>query len=137
MHYLEEKRIDTHLKMEWENVFFRESSRGQSIGDELQDQTKNQPERYSLAWSHCCLLILVMAEKWKNTSGHTRLYVRVQPWRNACSVFQLARALVSHCRLINIATFSTQDLREQGYKYYVGNYQANKNLWSQECFLTN
>ena len=87
---------------------------------------KNQPARYSLAWPDRFLLLFVMAEKWKNTSGYTRLYVRVQPWRKACSVCELARALVSHCRSINIATFSTQDLREQGYQYYVGSYQANK-----------
>ena len=41
---------------------------------------------------------------------------------------ELARALVNHGRSMNIATFSTQDLREQGRKSYVATYQANKEL---------
>ena len=40
-------------------------------------------------------------------------------------------------RSMNIATFSTQDLREQGRKSYVASYRANEYLVSRECFLVN
>ena len=38
------------------------------------------------------------------------------------------RALVNRSRSMNIATFSTRDLREQGRKSYVVSYWANKEL---------
>ena len=41
---------------------------------------------------------------------------------------ELARALVSRCRSMNIATFSTRNLREQGRKSYVASYRANEDL---------
>ena len=41
---------------------------------------------------------------------------------------ELARALVNHGRLMNIATFLTQDLREQAHKSYVVSYQVNEEL---------
>ena len=40
-------------------------------------------------------------------------------------------------RSMNIATFSTRDLREQGRKSYVASYRANEYLVSREYFLTN
>ena len=41
---------------------------------------------------------------------------------------ELARALVNRSWSLNIATFSTCDLREQGHKSYVASYRANKEL---------
>ena len=35
---------------------------------------------------------------------------------------------------MNIATFSTQDLREQGHKSYVATYQANEELVILQMF---
>ena len=47
--------------------------------------------------------------------------------RKACSVCELARALViNRGRSINIATFSTRDMREQGRKSYVAGYRTNE-----------
>ena len=44
----------------------------------------------------------------------------------ACSVCELARALVNRGRSMNNATFSTRDLRQQGHKSYVASYHANE-----------
>ena len=38
---------------------------------------------------------------------------------------------------MNIATFSTQDLREQGCKSYVASYHANEELVIPQMFLAN
>ena len=48
--------------------------------------------------------------------------------RRACSVCELARALVNCGRSMKIATFSTRDLQEQYRKSYVASYRANKEL---------
>ena len=47
----------------------------------------------------------------------------------ACSVCELARALVN-CgrRSMNVATFSTRNLREQGRKSYEASYRVNEEL---------
>ena len=50
---------------------------------------------------------------------------------------ELARSLVNHGRLINIATFSTRDFQEQGHKSFVASYQVNEELVMREYFLAN
>ena len=47
---------------------------------------------------------------------------------------KLARALVSCGQLMNIATFSPQDLQEQGRKSYVASYWANEQLEIPQIF---
>ena len=51
-----------------------------------------------------------------------------QGGRLAQCVSYVARVLVNHDRLMNIATFSTWDLQEQGHKSYVASYWVNKEL---------
>ena len=46
----------------------------------------------------------------------------------------LLRALVNCGQLMNIATFSTRDLREQGRKSYVVSYWANEELVISRMF---
>ena len=41
---------------------------------------------------------------------------------------------INHSQLMHIATFSTQDLREQVCKSYVASYQANKELVIMQMF---
>ena len=47
---------------------------------------------------------------------------------------ELARALVKRGRSMNIATFSTRNLQEQGRKSYVASNQANKELMIPQMF---
>ena len=47
---------------------------------------------------------------------------------------ELARALVNRGQSMNIATFSTRDLREQGRKSNVTNYHANKEMVMSRMF---
>ena len=52
-----------------------------------------------------------------------------------CSSCELARALVNHGQSMNIAIFSTWDLREQGRrKSYVARYWANEELLILQMF---
>ena len=46
--------------------------------------------------------------------------------RLAQLVCELARVLIISSRLMNIAAFPTQDLREHGHKSYEASYQANE-----------
>ena len=46
----------------------------------------------------------------------------------ACSLGELARALVSHSRSMKFATLSTRDLQEQCHKFYVASYRVNKGI---------
>ena len=48
--------------------------------------------------------------------------------RPARYILTWPRALVICNQLMNIATYLTQDLREQGHKSYVTSYQANEEL---------
>ena len=48
--------------------------------------------------------------------------------RLAHLVCELARVLIISGRSMNIAAFSTRDLREQGCKSYEASYRANKEL---------
>ena len=61
------------------------------------------------------LLLFVVAKHDLDVRG----YMQGWPWRKACSVCELARALVNRSQLMNVATFSTRDLQEQGHKSYV------------------
>ena len=47
---------------------------------------------------------------------------------------ELVRVLVNQGRSMNIATFSTRDLREQGCKFYVTSYHANEELVIPQMF---
>ena len=47
---------------------------------------------------------------------------------------ELVRALVNRGRLMNIATFSNWDLREQGHKSYVASYRVNEELVIPQMF---
>ena len=47
---------------------------------------------------------------------------------------ELARALDNRVQSMNIATFSTRDLREQGCNSYVASYRANKELAISQMF---
>ena len=71
-------------------------------------------------------LLFVVAEKRKTRSGHGKLSARVAMEEGLLGVYELARALVNSGRSMNIATFSTQDLREQGHKSYVASYRKNE-----------
>ena len=46
----------------------------------------------------------------------------------ACSVCELARALVNCGRSMNVATFSTRNFREQVRKSYEASYRLNEEL---------
>ena len=46
----------------------------------------------------------------------------------ACSLGELARALVNHSRSMKFATLSTRDLQEQCHKFYVASYRVNKGI---------
>ena len=74
-------------------------------------------------------LLFVVAEKQKNKVWTCEaMYKSSYGGRLAQCVRDLARALVNCGRSINIATFSTQNLWEQGRKSYVASYQVNKEL---------
>ena len=65
--------------------------------------------------------VICGGRKRKIQSGHTSRDtckgIAMDYWRKACSVCKLARALrVNRGRSMNIAMFSTRDLREQGRK---------------------
>ena len=47
---------------------------------------------------------------------------------------RFARAMVNRGQSMNTATFSTQNLREQGRKCYVASYRANKELVIPQIF---
>ena len=47
---------------------------------------------------------------------------------------ELARALVNRGWSMNVATFSTQDMQEQGRKFYVASYRVNKELVIPQMF---
>ena len=47
---------------------------------------------------------------------------------------ELARVLVNRGRSMNIVTFSTRDLREQGCKSYATSYHANEELVIPQMF---
>ena len=51
-----------------------------------------------------------------------------------CSVCEITRALVNCGRSMNIAAFSTQDLRQQGRKSYVASYRVNEELLIPQMF---
>ena len=57
--------------------------------------------------------------------------------RKACSVCELARALVNHGWSMIIAALSTRELREQGCKSMWLFIRETKNWCSCECFLVN
>ena len=78
-------------------------------------------------------LLFVVVENGKTRSGNARLHARVA-MRKACSVCELARVLVNRGKSMNIATFSTRDLREQGCKPYVTSYHANEELVIPQMF---
>ena len=82
------------------------------------NQPVTRPVRYSLTWPDCLFRYL----RWQKNGKHgldIQGYVQEQPWRKACSECELARALAYHGWSMNIAIFSTWDLREQGRKFYV------------------
>ena len=69
-------------------------------------------------------------------SGHARLrsYKGRHGERLAQLVCELARVLIISGRLMNIAAFSTRDLREQGRKSCEASYQANEELVVSQMF---
>ena len=74
-------------------------------------------------------LLFVVAEKQKNTVWTCEATCKGSHGRRLAQyVSRLARALVNRGQSMNIATFSTWDLREQGRKSYVASYRMNKEL---------
>ena len=75
---------------------------------------KNRPARDSLVWpDHFSVLNICGGRKTEKHSLDMRGYMQGYPWRKACTVYMLARALVNRSQSTKIATFSTWDLQEQ------------------------
>ena len=88
---------------------------------------KNRPARDSLVWpDHFFHYYICGGRKMEKHSLDMRGYMQGQPWRKACSVCELAKALVNRDRSMKIVIFSTRDLQEQCHKSYVANYRVNK-----------
>ena len=73
------------------------------------------------------LLIIVVAEKWKNMVWTCEAMCKGSHGGRLAQC-ELARELVNHIRLMKIATFSIRDLQEQCRKSYVASYRANEEL---------
>ena len=78
-------------------------------------------------------LSFVVAEKWKNAVWTCKAMCKgshgeAHGERLAQLVCKLARVLIISGRSMNVAAFSTQDLREQGCKSYEASYRANEEL---------
>ena len=96
---------------------------------------KNQPARDSLVWpDHFFIINICGGRKTEKQSLDMRGYMQGQPWRKACLMCELARALVNSSRSMKIATFSTWDLQEQWCKCYVASYRANEELMISRMF---
>ena len=77
----------------------------------------------------------MVAEKWKNAVWTCEAtYKGSHGERLAQLVCKLARVLIISGRLMNIAAFSTRDLREQGPKSCEASYWANKELLVSRMF---
>ena len=72
----------------------------------------------------------MVAKKWKNSAVWTceAPCKGSHGERLAQLVCELARVLILSGRSMNIAAFSTQDLRKQGRKTYEASYRANEEL---------
>ena len=77
-----------------------------------------------------------MAEKWKNSAVWTCEATCKGSHGESLAqlVCELARVLIISGQLMNIAAFSTRDLREQGRKSYEASYRANKELVVPQMF---
>ena len=97
-----------------------------------------RPARYSLAcWARPLFPqlfpLFVVTEKW---SGYARLHARVVMEGGLLSVW--VSQGINCSRSMDIATFSTWDLREQGCKSYIAIViEWMKNCSSCKCFLAN
>ena len=77
----------------------------------------------------------MVAEKWKNVVWTCEAtYKCSHGERLAQLVCELARVLIISGRLMNIAAFSTWDLREQGHKSCEASYRANGELMVSRMF---
>ena len=87
---------------------------------------------YSLAWPNCFFHYLWWQKNGKTRSGHARLHARVAMEGGLLNVW--VSHSVNHSQSMDIATFSTLDLREQGRKSYVASYRANEQLVIPQMF---
>ena len=69
----------------------------------------------------------------KRWSGHARLHAKVAMDEGLLNVW-VSQSIGQSQLEINIATFSTQNLREQGCKSYVASYQVNEELVILQIF---
>ena len=98
--------------------------------DGLQD--KNRPVtrpaslRYRPAWPDRFFHYLWWQKNRKTWSGHARLCTRLAIEGSLLSVW--VSQSINRSWLMDIATFSTRDLWEQGCKSYVASYRANEEL---------
>ena len=99
------------------NVFLsKESSGGKSSDDELQDKT------IKIAFS----VIICGGRKRKNVVWTCEVMFKGSHGERFAQL--VCELLIISSRLMNIAAFSTRDLREQGCKSYEASYRANKEL---------